>query len=177
MDDGEALGLREPPAVDGLELGEVRREGDLLVPVMGALLETGQELLSGSAPVRGAGEEEELLPVLESEQGPDGVEMGQPAHVLDALTARGTGTAEDQLADELRFVLRDHLSHVGRLLSEGLGVPEVPRQGHFCALRRRQPRGRRSSRHAGRWHRGRALDGLSSARSSSKGAPAESPPH
>jgi AraC-like DNA-binding protein len=109
MDDREVLGLREPPAVDGLELGEVRREGDRLVAVVRALLEPGQELLSGSPPTRGAGEEEELLRVLEGEQGPDGVEMGQSGHLLDALTARGTGAREDQPADELRFVLHDHL--------------------------------------------------------------------
>jgi hypothetical protein len=35
--------------------------------------------------------------------------MGQHGHVLDALAARGTSAAEDQLADELRAGLHDHL--------------------------------------------------------------------
>src|SRR4029450_5575421 len=49
------------PSVDGLELGAEGADGDGLVAVAGPFLQPGQELLAGSAPVRGPGEEEELL--------------------------------------------------------------------------------------------------------------------
>ncbi len=95
--------------MDGLELCAVGFEGDRLVSVVGALLQTCQELLACLTPVGSPGEEEELFRVLEREQPSDGVEMRDPGHVLDALAAGGPRAREDQLADELRFVLSDHL--------------------------------------------------------------------
>ena len=63
----------------------------------------------GSAPVRGPGEEEELLGVLAGEQSSRGVEVGDAGHLVDAIAARGAGSGEDHLAHEPRLLLRDHL--------------------------------------------------------------------
>src|SRR2546430_12923580 len=51
-----------------LELGAIGPEGYRLVSVLCALVQACQELLAGSTPVGGRGEEEELLRILKSEQ-------------------------------------------------------------------------------------------------------------
>ena len=71
--------------------------------------EPGEELLAGAAPVRGPGEEEELLGVLAGEQSSRDVEVGDAGHLVDALAPRGAGSGEDHLAHELRLLVRDHL--------------------------------------------------------------------
>src|SRR2546423_812493 len=64
VDAREVRGLLLPTAVDGLELGAERADGDGLVAVARAFLEPCQKLLAGSATVRSPGEEEELLRIL-----------------------------------------------------------------------------------------------------------------
>src|SRR5205085_7934850 len=59
--------------------------------------------------VGGAGEEEELLRVLATQQAAEGVELRDPDDLLDALATGRAGAREDQLADQLRVVLGDHL--------------------------------------------------------------------
>ena len=114
-DDREVGGLLLAPAVDGLELGAVGAERDGLVAVVGALVQAGQELLAGSAPLGCPGEEEVLLRVRQGEQPSEGVEVRDPGDAGDALAAGGTGAGEDDPADELRFVggdqLGDHAAH------------------------------------------------------------------
>ena len=103
------------PAVDGLELGAVGPQRDALVAVGGALLQAGQELLAGPAPLGCPGEEEELLRVLQGEQPSQGVEVREPGDLRDPDAAGGAGAGEDDLADELRLVggdqLGDHAAH------------------------------------------------------------------
>src|SRR5215216_7385490 len=79
------------PAVDGLELGAERAYGDGLVTVVRTFLQTCQELLPGTAPVRGPGEEQELLGVLAGEQSSSDVEIGDAGHLVDAIAPGRTG--------------------------------------------------------------------------------------
>src|SRR4030095_12988823 len=79
------------------------------VAVDGALLEPGQERLALTLAVDGPGEEEELLGVLATQQATEGVELRDPHDLLDALATGRAGAREDQLADQLRLVLGDHL--------------------------------------------------------------------
>ena len=132
VDAGQVLRSLETPAVDRGELGEVGLEGDCLVPVVGAFLQAGQELLARLAAVARSGEEEELLRVLQREQGPDGVEVRELGDVCDAFAAGGSGAGEDQLADELGFVLDDHLGdHAahGEAQQVDLGQAQRPDEG------------------------------------------------
>ena len=120
-----------------------------LVAVVRAFLEPCQELLRGSAPVRGPGEEEELLGVPAGEQSSRGVEVGDAGHLVDAGAARRAGSGEDHLAHELRLLLRDdlgdHAAHgepeeVDLIEAEGTDEGDgVPR--HLLDGRRRGPAG------------------------------------
>ncbi len=84
--------------------------------------------LPARRPFGGPGEEEELLRVLEREQSPDGVEMREPGHVLDALATGGPRARDDHLADELRFVLSDHLGdHAAHGEAEEVDLVETQR--------------------------------------------------
>src|SRR5229473_1997879 len=97
------------PAAAGLELREVRADGGRRVAVDRALLESSQECLAFTLAVRGPGEEEELLRVLATQQAAEGVELRDPDDLFHALAAGRAGAREDQLADQLRLVLGDHL--------------------------------------------------------------------
>ena len=77
------------PTVDGLELGAVGAPRDGLVAVFGALLQPCQELLAGSSPVGGPGEEEELLGVLQGEQCSDRVEVREAGQPGDTVAPAG----------------------------------------------------------------------------------------
>ena len=105
VDAREVRGLLLTPSVDGLQLGAERADGDGLVAVAGAFLQPCQELLAGSSPVRGSGEEQELLGVLAGEQSSRGVEVGDPGDLVDPFAPRGSGSGEDHLAHELRLLL------------------------------------------------------------------------
>src|SRR5215218_314484 len=109
VDAREVRWLLLTPAVDGLELGAERAYGDGLVAVVRTFLDPCQELLPGSAAVRGPGEEEELLGVLAGEQSSGGVEVGDAGDLVDAFAPRRAGAGEDQLAHQLRLLLGDHL--------------------------------------------------------------------
>ena len=92
----------------------------------------GQELLARLAAVARSGEEEELLRVLQREQGPGGVEVRELGDVCDAFAAGGSGAGKDQLADELGFVLDDHLGdHAahGEAEQVDLGQAQRPDEG------------------------------------------------
>ena len=88
--------------------------------------------LPARRPLARPGEEEELLRVLQREQRPDGVEMRELGDVRDALAAGRPGAGEDQLADELGFVLDDHLGdHAahGEAQQVDLGQAQRPDEG------------------------------------------------
>ena len=112
--------------MDRVELGEVGPDRDGLVAVVGALLQPREELLAGPAPVGGAGEEQELLRVLQRERGADGVEVRELGDVLDALAAGRPGAGQDQLADELGLLQRDHLrDHAAHREAEDVDLLEA----------------------------------------------------
>src|SRR5207247_8456973 len=72
-DEWEVVRLLLAPAAAGLELREVRADGGRRVAVDRALLESSQERLALTFAVRGPGEEEELLRVLETQRAAEGV--------------------------------------------------------------------------------------------------------
>src|SRR5205085_9941137 len=84
--------------------------GGRRVTVDRTLLGPSQERLALALAVRGPGEEEELLRVLATQQAAEGIELRDPHDLLHALAAGGAGAREDQLADQLRLVLGNHLS-------------------------------------------------------------------
>ena len=97
------------PGAAGPELREVRLDGDRRVAIDRALLEPCQEFLAPTLAVGCAGEEEELLRILAAEEAAEGVELRDPDDLLHALASGRAGAGEDQLADELRLLLRDYL--------------------------------------------------------------------
>src|SRR5438270_9509129 len=101
VNDREVDRLGLAPAVDGLELGPIGPERNRLVAVLGALLQSCQELLARSTPVGCPGEEQKLLRVLQREQRSDGVEVRDARDVLYALASSGARACEDELAHEL----------------------------------------------------------------------------
>src|SRR2546427_7676254 len=120
--------MLQAPAVDGLELGTIGPKGYRLVPVICALLQACQEILAGSTPIGSPGEEEELFRVLKSEQCSYDVEIRDRGHLLDALASGRTRAREDQPADELRFVLHDHLGdHAAHGEGEEVNLVETQR--------------------------------------------------
>src|SRR5213078_1544322 len=92
-------GTLTPPGVYGFQLGVERRDPNGLVAILGALFQSGQEFARRIAAVRGLGEEEIEFRV------PD----GQRRHLVDARAPGWPGAREDDLPDQLRFFLRDHL--------------------------------------------------------------------
>src|SRR5215216_4453078 len=99
----------ESPTVNGFQLGAEGPQGDELVAVLLAFLQALQELASCLTPVCCPGEEEELLRILEGQGAPGRVLKGEGCDFVDALASGGTRARKDDLANEARFVLCDHL--------------------------------------------------------------------
>src|SRR5215211_8803267 len=108
-DEGEVVRLLLAPAAAGLQLREVRADGDRRVALDRALLEPSQQRLALTLAVCGPGKEEELLRVLATQQAAEGVDLRDPHDLLHALATGRAGAREDQLADQLRLVPGDHL--------------------------------------------------------------------
>ena len=137
--------------MDGLELGGIGPQRDRLVPVVRSFLQPGQEFLAGPAPGGCPGEEQELFGVGEGEQSPDGVQVRDPGHFVDALAAGGPGAGEDQLADQLRLVLGDHLGdHAAHREAEEVDLVQAQRadEGDGVGGHRRDGVRRRAGRSA-----------------------------
>ena len=65
--------------------------------------------------------------------------IGDPCHLVDALAAGRSGAGEDELADELRLVLRDHLrDEAAQREAEQIDLiePERPDEGDGVARHR-----------------------------------------
>src|SRR5215212_8934792 len=108
-DERQVVRLLLAPAAAGLELREVRADGDRRVAVDRALLEPSQQRLALTLAVCGPGEEEELLRVLATQQAAEGVDLRDPHDLLHALATGRASAREDQLADQLWLVLGNHL--------------------------------------------------------------------
>src|SRR5207244_5834672 len=102
-------GTLTPPGVYGFQLGVERRDPNRLVAILGALFQSCQEFARRMAAFRGLGEEEIVFRVPESQHALDHVADGQRRHLVDARAPGWPGAREDDLPDQLRFFLRDHL--------------------------------------------------------------------
>jgi hypothetical protein len=95
--------------VDRLELSTEGERGDRLVAIVAALLQAPHVGADRRLAVRGPGEEQIGLRILEGQPAPEHRAEGDPRHLVDPLAAGRSGAREDDLADELRLFLRDHL--------------------------------------------------------------------
>ena len=93
---GQVGGCGASPPFDRLELGLEGLDADVRVPVLGAFVEALDECAGGAFADVVAVEEEELLGVLSGEGGTQRVVIGCPGDFVDALSACGSGSGEDQ---------------------------------------------------------------------------------
>src|SRR3989441_11125721 len=98
-----------PPGADSLQLGSERRDRNRLDAILGALFQSCQEVARRIAAVARPGEEEIVFRVSEGQPGLHHVTDGHRRHLVDARAAGWSGAREDDLPDQLRFFLRDHL--------------------------------------------------------------------
>src|SRR5213592_2781309 len=126
-------GTLTPPGVYGFQLGVERRDPNRLVAILGALFQSCQEFARRFAAVRGRCEEEIVFRVPEGQHALDHVADGQRRHLVDARAPGWPGAREDDLPDQLRFFLRDHLrdeTAKGETQQVDLSKTEGPDEGH-----------------------------------------------
>src|SRR5207249_905702 len=144
-------GTLTPPGVYGFQLGVERRDPNRLVAILGALFQSGQECARRMAAVRGLGEEEIVFRVPEGQHALDHVADGQRRHLVDARAPGWPGAREDDLPDQLRFFLRDHLrdeTAKGETQQVDLSKTEGPDEGHCVPRHRLHGRGSLTFRRA-----------------------------
>lgn len=101
--------LLRAPCMDGLELGAERAHCNRFVAIVLPFLEPLHELSRRRFAAVGSREEPQLLGIPESQCGLDALADRPESNLADADTTGRSGTREDDLANELRFLLRDHL--------------------------------------------------------------------
>src|SRR6266581_7632600 len=144
-------GTLTPPGVYGFQLGVERRDPNRLVAILGALFQSCQEFARRIAAVRGPGEEEIVFRVPEGQHALDHVADGQRRHLVDARAPGWPGAREDDLPDQLRFFLRDHLrdeTAQGEAQQVDLSKTEGPDEGHRVSCHRLHRRGSLTFRRA-----------------------------
>src|SRR5207249_10341380 len=103
------------PATQGLQLCLERADGDVLVTVLRALLQSLQKVFPGADPTGRPGEEQELLRVLARQKATGHVEVRDTRDPADAFAPGRPGSREDHLSYERRLhqhdLLRDHPAH------------------------------------------------------------------
>src|SRR5207249_138291 len=127
------------PVRYGFQLGVERRDPNRLVAILGALFQSCQEFARRIAAVRGLGEEEIVFRVPEGQHALDHVADGQRRHLVDARAPGWPGAREDDLPDQLRLFLRDHLrdeTAKGEAKQVDLSKTEGPDEGD-CVPRHR----------------------------------------
>lgn len=110
--DGRQVGrLLYTPGVDSLQLGPHGFQRDLLVAIVGALLQPIHIVRGLPTAVGRRGEEQVLLGVLERQVPLEYVNDRDSRDLVDAGTAGGAGAGEDHLVYELWLQLHDDLGH------------------------------------------------------------------
>src|SRR6188472_2084612 len=105
----EVVGRLQAGRADRLELCAPGLQGDPLVAVLGALLQTGDVVGRGALAVRRPGAEQVVPGLTQRERGLDVRGGRDPGDLLDAATAGGTRAGQNDPTDELGMLEGDHL--------------------------------------------------------------------
>src|SRR5436190_8723754 len=99
----------KPPGMDSLEVSTERGNGNRCIAIVPPFLQSLQEFPSCSLAIGCFGEEEIILRIFERQRTFYRVTHGERSNFVDAFPSGRTRARENDLANELRFFLRNHL--------------------------------------------------------------------